>query len=51
MLKIVAYDKDERKIGSFYIPEDTSKEWIEKTIPPIIRVIQLLAGGIEETGY
>ena len=59
MLKIVVYDEkddgisipEEQQIGSFFIPDNASKEWIERNIPPIIRAVQLLAGKIEETGY
>lgn len=50
MIKITAFIEAE-EIGSFCIPDDASKEWVEKNVPPIIRVIQLLAGKIDKTGY
>jgi hypothetical protein len=56
MIRIAGYTEDEfgrleKQIGSFYIPDDVTNEWLEKHIPPIIRVIQLLAGKIKKTGY
>jgi len=58
MIKVVIYDEKEQEnksfqdsIGTFYVPDDATKEWVEKNIPPIIRVAQLLAGKIKETGY
>ena len=51
MFKIVIYDENGQNIGAFYIPEDASKEWVEKNIPPNIRAIQLMAGKIDKTGY
>jgi len=51
VIKIVAYNDNGDEIGSFYIPDGVSKEWVERNIPPIIRAIQLLAGKIEKIGY
>lgn len=55
MIRIEVYDEAKTaantKMGMFYIPDDASKEWVEKNIPPLIRVLQLLAGKIEKTGY
>lgn len=49
-LKFVIYDGKQR-LGTFYIPSEATKEYIEKNIPMLVRAIQLLAGKIKETGY
>jgi hypothetical protein len=49
-MKITIYD-GKKKVGTFYIPDDASKEWVERNIPPLIRTAQLLAGKIEKTGF
>ena len=51
MIKVVIYNDDEKQIGYFLIPDDVSKEWIERNVPPIVRAAQLFAGKIKETGY
>lgn len=51
MMKIVIYKENGEKIGLFFIPDDATKEWVERNTPPLIRVAQLLAGEIEKTGY
>ena len=50
MLEFRVWD-GKQEIGKFYIPNDASKAWIEKNIPPLIQAIRLLAGRIKKTGY
>ena len=56
MIKIVVFDDDKCKnspngIGSFFIPDNAAKEWVEKNIPFLIQAIRLMSWKIDETGY
>ena len=50
-MKIVIYDEKDKEVGRFYIPDDATKEYIERNVPPIIQAIQLITGKIEITDY
>ena len=52
MIRIEIFKQEtNERVGTFYIPTDVSKKWIEKTIPIIIQAARLLAEDIKETGY